>query len=180
MDFSSVVTYLSAISSIAVILGAIFVIFQLRQNSKLIELQVRQNRSSIALALLDKITDESFASRRMKMYESIKKAVATNWEGFDGSLEDHESRNFGYIYELIGQLARAGVVDLQLLRSTLQYLVVWDWEAFSPLSKHFMERFKVSVHPWENFEWLAEGNRKYMAEKEEERRKSKEKGKTTG
>ena len=174
IDLSSLVTFLSAISSIAVILGAIFVVFQLRQNSKLIELQVKQNHSIIGLALLDKLTDESFATRRKKMHDSIKAAVASNWEGFDDSLEDYEARDFAYIYELVGQLAREDIVDLDLLRSTFQYLVVWDWDAFSPFAKHFMERNKISVHPWQNFEWLAGENRKHMAKREAEQRNAKE------
>jgi hypothetical protein len=172
VDFSSVVTFLSAISSIAVILGVIFVVFQLRQNSKLIKLQVIQNRSNIALALFDKITGETFAARRKKMHESIKAATASNWENFDDSLDDFEARDFAYIYELIGQLALHEVIDLELLRSSLQYLVVWDWDAFSPFSKHFMERYKLSIHPWKNFEWLAAENRKSMAEREKKNKQT--------
>jgi hypothetical protein len=169
IDFSSIVNFLEAISSISVILGAVFVVFQLRQNAKLIQLQVSQNRSNIALALMDTLTSESFAARRKKMHETVKAAVASNWKDFDDSLEDYEARNFAYIYELIALLALQGVVDLELLRSAMQYLVVWDWEAFSPLSRHLMEIHKLSVHPWENFEWLAEQSRQRMIDREKER-----------
>jgi len=155
IDFSSVVTFLNAISAISVIFGAIFIVFQLRQNAKLIQLQVTENRSNIAFALLEKITDESFASRRKKMRDSIKAAVASNWKGFDDSLEDFESRNFGGIYDLIGQLARDGVIDLNLIKNALRYLVVTDWDIFEPLAKHVMENLKLSTNPWDNFEWLA-------------------------
>jgi formate-dependent nitrite reductase membrane component NrfD len=79
LDLSTLINYLSAISSIAVILGAIFVVFQLRQNAKLIQLTIHENRSSIAFALLEKITDESFALRRKKMHDVIKNAREANW-----------------------------------------------------------------------------------------------------
>src|SRR5271169_5562147 len=104
MDLSSISSFLSAIGSVAVIAGAIFVVFQLRQNAKLIEATMHQNRSNIAFALLEKITDESFAVRWKKMHDVIKKYNAASWADFDDSLDDFEARNFAKIYELIGQL----------------------------------------------------------------------------
>ncbi len=67
-----------------------------------------------------------------------------------------------YIYELIGQLAREGVIDLKLVINALQYLVVSDWETFAPLQKHLNEAYKVKVNPWWNFEWLAQEAVKHM------------------
>jgi hypothetical protein len=67
VDLSTLINFLSAISSIAVILGAIFVVFQLRQNAKLIQLTIRENRSNIALALLEKITARGIQSRVLLM-----------------------------------------------------------------------------------------------------------------
>ncbi len=166
MDFALVISYLSAFSSIAVILGAIFVVFQLRQNSKLIELSIRENRSSIAFALLERITDENFALRRKKMHDTIRKYKEMNWEGFDDSLEDFEARNFAYIYELIGQFARENITDLSTVASALQYLVVTDWNAFRPLSEHLMSRFNLKVNPWGSFEWLADETMKRMNTRE--------------
>jgi hypothetical protein len=167
LDLSSIINYLSAISSIAVILGAIFVVFQLRQNAKLIELTIHENRSSIAFALLEKITDETFAARRKKMHNVIKHAQETNWVGFDDSLDDFEARNFAYIYELIGQLTQDNIVDLRTIRNALQYLVVTDWEAFAPLSKRLIERFHLNVNPWGSFEWLADETRRHMMQKQQ-------------
>jgi hypothetical protein len=86
------------------------------------------------------------------MHDSIRNAKDANWEGFDDSLEDFEARNFAYIYELIGQLTKEGIVDLSTIRNALQYLIIVDWDAFSPLSKHLMERYKLTVNPWGNFE----------------------------
>lgn len=100
------------------------------------------------------------------MRDAVKKYSAINWVGFDDTLEDYEARNFAYTYELIGQLAREGVIDLDMVRKALQYLVVFDWDAFAPLSQHLMERYKVKVNSWGNFQWLAEETRKHLKQKE--------------
>jgi hypothetical protein len=168
LDLLPIVNFLSAISSIAVILGAVFVVFQLRQNAKLIELGSRETRSNISLALLEKITDESFAARRKKMHESIKKNHEAGWSGFDDSLEDFEARNFAYIYELIGQLTRDNLVDRRVILNALQYLVVTDWQAFRPLSEHLMKRYNLRVNPWGSFEWLANETLKHLQARERE------------
>ncbi len=137
-DFSFLVSFLSAISSIAIILGAVFVVFQLRQNAKLIKTASHETKSNMSFAVLEKITEESFARRRKNMHDAVKKYSEVNWQGFDDSLEDFEARNFGYIYELIGE--------------------------FEPLVKHIMDRYKVPANPYENFEWLAKETRKVLEE----------------
>jgi hypothetical protein len=106
VDLAPAVSYLSAISSVAVVAGAIFVVFQLRQNANLIRTANLETKSNISFSVLEKITEESFARRRKSMHDAIKKYSQMNWDGFDDSLEDFEARNFGYIYELIGELVR--------------------------------------------------------------------------
>ncbi len=96
------------------------------------------------------------------MHDAIKKYSQINWEGFDDTLEDYEARNFGYIYELIGELVREGIIDLTIAIHSLRYLLVFDWQRFEPLTKHLMERYNVPVNPYENFEWLAQETRKYL------------------
>ncbi|MGO9645108.1 MAG: hypothetical protein ACLPY5_10205 [Candidatus Bathyarchaeia archaeon] len=166
IDFSQVSMFLSAISSIAVIAGAAFIVFQLRQNGRLIEASTKETKTNISLALLEKLTEESFAKRRKRMYDAIREYGAKDWEGFDDSLDDFEARNFAYIYELIGQLTRDGILDASMVMNSLQYLVVLDWDAFSPLVKHLSQRLKVKVNPWRSFEWLAEETRKYLKERD--------------
>jgi len=162
VDLSFLVSDLSAISSIAVILGAVFVIFQLRQNARLIKTANFETKANMSFSVLEIITEESFARRRKNMHDAIKKYSQINWEGFDDSLEDFEARNFGYIYELIGELVREGIIDLTIAIHSLRYLLVFDWQRFEPLVKHIMERYKVPVNPYENFEWLAQETRKYL------------------
>jgi hypothetical protein len=166
IDLSNIVGYLSAVSSIAVIAGAIFVVVQLRQNAKLIEASMAGNKANASVALLQKITDESFARRRKQMRDALEKCQREGWKEFDDTLDDYEARNFAYIYELIGQLAKEGVMDLNLVRNALQYVVVFDWDTFEPLAKHLMERYGTKVNAFQNFHWLAEETRKHMKARE--------------
>ena len=162
VDFSTVISYLSALSSVAVVLGAIFVIFQLRQNAKLIRTTNFDTKAQMSFSVLEKVTEESFARRRKNMHDAVKKYSQINWEGFDDTLEDFEARNFGYIYELIGELVREGIIDLTIAIHSLRYLVVYDWDRFEPLVKHLMQRYNVPVNPYGNFEYLANESRKFL------------------
>jgi len=166
IDLSQISFFLSIISSSAVIAGAIFIIFQLRQNAKLIEVSARESRMNTSLALLEKLTDESFARRRKRMHDTIRKYRKKNWADFDDSLDDFEARDFAYIYELLGQLTRDETLDIDMVTNALQYLVVIDWEMFSPMAEHFVKRW--GVNSWRNFEWLA--NRVKMRIDKRERR----------
>ena len=113
VDLSSLIEVLSAISSLAVITGAVFIVFQLRQNAGLIQATIQENKTNGLISLLEKITDESFARRRKQMRDTVKRYSARNWDGFDYTLEDL-ARNFAYTYEPIAQLAREGLIDLAL------------------------------------------------------------------
>jgi hypothetical protein len=162
VDLSTVISYLSALSSVAVVLGAIFIVFQLRQNARLIKTANFDTKAEMSFSVLEKITEESFARRRKNMHDAVKKYSQINWEGFDDTLEDFEARNFGYIYELIGELVKEGIIDLTVAVHSLRYLIVYDWDRFQPLVKHIMERYKVPVNPYENFEWLASETKKFL------------------
>src|SRR5438093_8702949 len=162
VDLSFLVSDLSAISSLAMILGAVFVVFQLRQNARLIRTANFETKANISFSVLEKITEESFARRRKSMHDAVKKYSQINWEGFDDSLEDYEARNFGYIYELIGELVKEGIIDLTIAVHSLRYLLVFDWQTFEPLVKHLMERYRVLVNPYENFEWQAQETREVL------------------
>ena len=170
---SGLIQVLSAISSIAVILGVVFIIVQLRQNAKLIDLNAklteatfRDVKSNISFELLEKLTNESFARRRSFMWQTVKKYQASNWEDFDDSLDDFEIRNFAYMYDLFGQLVKEGIIDLETLAKTFKYLVALDWESFVPVSKHIMKRYNLKQNEiFSNFEWLAKETEKILKQK---------------
>lgn len=162
-----IVNFLGAISSIAIIAGAGFVVIQLRQNANLLKASLRQDKREAAFSMLERLTDESFPKRRTNFYRVIEKYKKENWEGFDDSGDDFEARNFAYIYELYGQMVREGIIEFRHVADMLQYLAVFDWKEFEPLSEHYSERWGAGrVAWWRNFAWLAEESEKYMLKRE--------------
>jgi hypothetical protein len=167
VDLSQLSVSLSAISSIAVIAGAGFVVIQLRQNAGILNASLRQEKKEAAYSMLERLTDESFAGRRANFYKVIEKYKKGELKDFDDSQEDFEVRNFAYLYELHGQLVRDGMIDFHTVAEMLQYLAVLDWKEFEPLSKYYSERWGLKVGWWKNFAWLAKETEKYMARREE-------------
>jgi hypothetical protein len=156
-DFSFTATdtesFLSAISSIAVIAGAIFVVFQLRQNSKQIAQQEKTlkamsaaNRSNDAFQLIGKVVDPSFPGRRHRLHAISKKYSGGDWNGFDDSIDDFEVRNFANIYEQLGLLVKKGVIDREDVMDALSGQIMDDWTTFAPIRRHVMEE-TGRVHP---------------------------------
>lgn len=159
---SDFITVLSASSSIAVILGAVFIVLQMRQNKRLIEATLREERSNVALSLLERITDESFPRRRKRMFDILARFKATNWADAFESEDDLEVRNFAYLYELMGLMVENGLVDLELVLDTLQYLVVRDWQVFEPHAAYIKKQYGVQFDAWGRFEWLAKQARAHL------------------
>ena len=156
VSLSDVVVWLSAISSLAVIFGAGFVVLQLRQNARILEATLRQQRSDVAISLIERITDPSFPQRRSRMHEVIARFARNQWADAFETPDDFEVRNFAYLYELIGVMGKHGLVDLGLLTDTLQYLVVRDWQVFEPHARFISRRYPVNFNAYSNFQWLAE------------------------
>jgi len=151
---ADVVTWLAAISALAVIVGVGFVVVQLRQNARLLQATLRQQRSDVTVSILERLTDESFPRRRAQMHRIIKRFVETDWKGAFESPEDFEVRNFAHLYDLIGVMAKHGLIDLDLLADVLQGVVIRDWEIFAPHAKRMRAEFGF-YGAYTNFEWLA-------------------------
>lgn len=155
VSLSDVITVLSAISSIAVIFGAGFVVVQLRQNARLLEAQLRQTRSEVSISLIERITDPSFPQRRTRLHDIVRRFRETGWKDAFESPDDFEIRNFAYLYELVGVMAKHGLIDIDLLVDTLQGLVVRDWQVFEPHAQFMAKRYAFGITPYSNFGWIA-------------------------
>lgn len=161
-DISDITFILSAISSAAVIAGAFFIVLQLRQNARLIEATLAENRNNAAFSILERLTAESSARRRKQLHDVSALRSKGNWEGYYGSLEDFEIRTFAYQYELIGQFARDGIVDLELITHMMSYGIVLDWLAFRPIEEFLIGKFETKINPWIHFQWLADRCREHL------------------
>lgn len=163
---SQITFILSAISSAAVIAGAFFIVFQLRQNAKLIQATLAQNRNDAAFRILDRITSEGTAHRRKQLHEVAQQRAKEGWDGYYESLEDYEIRSFALQYVLIGQFVREGIIDLDLVTHMMSYLIVLDWLAFRPIAEYLDFRFGTKPSPWAPFQWLADKCREHLDSKE--------------
>src|SRR5439155_26241034 len=114
IDLAAITADISAVSSIGIIVGAVFVIFQLRQHARLIRTANFETKANMSFSVLEIITEESFARRRKNMHDAIQKYSQINWERFDDSLEDFVARNLDYIYDVIGDLIREGIIHFTI------------------------------------------------------------------
>jgi hypothetical protein len=162
VDLTIFFQILTASSSAAVVVGAIFVLVQLRQNARLLEATLNQAQANFSLTILQRITDESFPRRRARMFVILQKFRETEWKEAFESPEDLEVRNFAYLYELLGQMARQKVVDLEIVLDSLQYIVVRDWQVFEPHASYISGQYKLDFNTYSNFKWLAEEARLHM------------------
>jgi len=157
----------STIGSITVIVGAVFVIIQLR-------LAAKDVTSKNAFELIGKVIDPSFAGRRHRLYMVSARYAEGDWTGFDRSLDDFEVRNFANIYEQLALLVKKGVVDLPDVMQALSAQVLADWTTFQPIRTHIMNEAAkafpalatdapgIDAIYWPNFMWLAEENGKWI------------------
>jgi hypothetical protein len=167
---SEIEPILRAIGAVAVIVGTVLVVLQLRVNAKNV-------KSRNAFDLITKVIDPSFARRRHQLYETAAKYADGDWTGFDRSLEDFEVRNFANIYEQLGLLARRGVIDLQDLLDALSAQPIADWLTFQPIRTHIIEAAAnafpaaldnqpgIDAVYWPNFAWLADESRKWTQQR---------------
>jgi len=167
VDLGDIESVVGTISSITVIVGAVFVIIQLRLTAKDVT-------SHNAFELIGKVIDPSFPGRRHRLYMVSAKYSDGDWTGFDRSIDDFEVRNFANIYEQLGLLVKKGVIDLPDVMEALSAQVVADWTAFQPIRGHIMEesakafpllamdRPGIDEIYWPHFMWLAEENGKWV------------------
>jgi len=172
VDFTDVLQILNGVSAVAVLLGVVFVVFQLRQNNKIIqasnrqvEASVQQNKSSVVLSMVERFTDDSFTIRRKTIRDIVKKYSGSNWEGFDDTSDDFEVRAFGSYYEFAGYLARTGMVDPEILQNVLGHRITHDWEAMAAAVEYYRQHQRKK-YIFANFEWLAGETQKFLQEKE--------------
>jgi hypothetical protein len=165
-DVSEIVLALSASASIAVVITAVLVVLQLRQNSRLLEHAAKEYRANVAFGIFERLTDESFARRRKAMHDASRFLAEKGPSSFDDSLADLEARNFAYIYQILGALVRAQVIDEDLVVRALGRLITTDWTQFEPISKHLQQRYGFKVGTWVDFEWLAGRTREFVARRE--------------
>ncbi len=155
-------------SALAVTLGVFFVIFQLRQNAKLIEAsnkQIETSNKQVEANLQQNLqTGDSLHDRsvhRRIVHPEEKESAGhhqedirqTDWKEFLESDDDYEVRGFLGLYEATGFLAKAGIANVEMLADGMGVLLISDWVAVQPAIEHYRAMWKRESNP--NFRWLA-------------------------
>jgi len=145
VDFGSITSDLSLLSSLAIIFGALFVIVQLRQNNKLIEAANEQAR---AAAIQAKLTNEQMKQNNdlanmdliMRLYEFANSAeFQSAWLTVLNS-EIHNFQDFlklpkqdqvsfyqiGALFESLGVLVERGIVRSDVIEDMFLTELAWE------------------------------------------------------
>ena len=145
MDIGNITADLSLLSSLAIILGALFVIVQLRQNNKLIEAATEQAK---AAAVQAKLTTEQMKQNNdlanmdliMRLYEFANTAeVQSAWLTVLNSeintyqdfqkLPKHDQVSFyqiGALFESLGVLVERGIVRSDIIEDMFLTELAWE------------------------------------------------------
>lgn len=145
----------------------IFVVFQLRQNARLIEASnrqietanrqvetsIQQNKQQAILSTIERFTEESFNLRRRKVRESIRKNQENEWKTFPESEDDYMIRGFLSLYETTAYLVKAEFADVKTVAEGMGSLIEADWLALKPAVDYYRRTWK-KVDAYRNFEEL--------------------------
>jgi hypothetical protein len=144
-DFSAIATDTSILSSIAIILGAVFVVYQIRQDEKLLEASVRQADANAEQA---KLTMKQFVQNNelatvdlvLRMYEfadsmEVQRSFVTVIGSKIGSFEDFEAlpeeKQLAFfqivsLFESLGFLVEKGYVKAEIVDDMFATRLAWD------------------------------------------------------
>ncbi len=157
-DFNAFAPFAQTLSAVAVVIGAIFVLYQLRQNNKLVEATSKQAEAAVAQGKL--LTDQMKQTNQiadidivMRLYEFANSAefqlawltvlhsdLAT--EGDWDKLSKEEQVSFyqvSALFESLGVLVQRSIVQLDVIDDTFQVELAWD--KLRDFTKHMREKF---------------------------------------
>ncbi len=165
------------LSSLSVILGVVFVVFQLRQNNKLVQASVMQARATAEQVkfVAEQLRMESLAGEGQIVLETMKilsqAEVLKYWWQIDRSPYktyddiqndvDHQrgAEIITYLHRLVitfegvGVLVKRGVVPLEVVDDFMHGLVGVAWQRIEPLVNGYRKEMKhVEYAEW--FEYL--------------------------
>jgi hypothetical protein len=145
LSFSVVISYAQILSAAAVTIGAIFVLFQLRQNNKLIEATSKQAEAAVLQEKLanDQMTQTNQIANMdivMRLYEFANTAeFQSAWitvlhsnlekEGDWEKLSKQEQVSVyqvAALFESLGVLVQRNIVQLDVIDDTFQVELAWE------------------------------------------------------
>lgn len=145
VDLSTISTYASLLSSVAIILGAGFVVYQIRQDDKLLRVSVRQadanaEQAQLTLKQLTQNSDFATLDLVMRMYEfadstevqrSFLTVLSTNIKSFEEYESLPEEKKLAYLqivslFESLGFLVEKNFVKAEIIDDMFATNLTWD------------------------------------------------------
>lgn len=158
MDLGNLTSDVSLVSSIAIILGTVFVVVQIRQNNSLIRAAAEQAQ---AAAVQAKLTTEQLKQNNelanmdmiMRLYEFantaevqsawliVLNAEISSYEEFEKLSKAEQVAFFqiGALFESLGVLVERGIVKLDIIED--MFLTRLAWESMKPFVSGVRERY---------------------------------------
>jgi len=158
LDLGNLTSDVSLVSSIAIILGTVFVVVQIRQNNSLIRAAAEQAQ---AAAVQAKLTTEQLKQNNelanmdmiMRLYEFantaevqsawliVLNAEISSYEEFEKLSKAEQVAFFqiGALFESLGVLVERGIVKLDIIED--MFLTRLAWESMKPFVSGVRERY---------------------------------------
>ena len=158
MDFINLTADVSILSSIAVIIGAVFVVVQIRQNNELIRVAAEQAKTAATQA---KLTNDQLKQNNelanmdmiMRLYEFANTAevqsawltvLNSNLSSYEDFLELPKADQvaffqIGALFESLGVLVGRGLVTLDIIED--MFLTQLAWRLMKPFVSGVRQRF---------------------------------------
>lgn len=158
MDLGSLTSDVSLVSSVAIILGTVFVVVQIRQNNSLIRAAAEQAQ---AAAVQAKLTTEQLKQNNelanmdmiMRLYEFanaaevqsawliVLNAELSSYEEFEKLSKTEQVAFFqiGALFESLGVLVERGIVKLDIIED--MFLTRLAWKSMKPFVSGVRERY---------------------------------------
>jgi hypothetical protein len=151
VSISSVTTDATLLSSIAIILGTIFVVVEMRDNKRLVEatfkqanigaMQLKQNNELSTVDLVMKIYDLANSMEVQRSWHTVIDTDISSFEEFEGLPEDKQLafHQMASLFESIGLLVEKGFVKIELVDD--MFATELAWERLEPFVQGMRSRF---------------------------------------
>lgn len=158
LDFGGLTNDVSLVSSIAIILGSLFVVVQIRQTNRMIRVSTQQAE---AAAVQAKLTTEQLKQNHelanmdliMRLYEfantaevqaawlTVLNAKMSTYEDFEKLPKSDQVAFFqiGALFESLGVLVERGIVKVNIIED--MFLTRLAWESMEPFVAGVRERY---------------------------------------
>ena len=145
ISIGTIVTDTSILSSVAIILGAVFVVYQIRQDKELLAASVRQadanaeqarltmqqfvqNNNLATMDLVMRIYEFADSMEVQKSYTTVIRSKISSYEDFERLPEDKQLAFFQItsLFESLGFLVEKGYVKAEIVDDMFATRLAWD------------------------------------------------------